>query len=306
MAGWLLMVGSAFLVLLAFDRLTALHTLETRQALEVFVSTSPGSDLGVGVDAVRGAIRTLAMVAAACATAAGILGYQVLRRSRSARVVVTVLAVPIFVAGMVTGGFVSSLVAAAAVMLWLPPSRGWFGDTGAATATAPRPATADPFVPAASAAPHAAVAPAAVARRPRSVVWACVLTWVFASVAALGLVASGVAIALDPAVLLDQLHRQNPELVAAGVNDDLALATSYLMLAGLVFWCLATVVLAVLTYRRVGWARIVHLVSASAAGALSLLGLAAGGSLLLLSLVASAVTVALLLRPDARAWFERR
>ena len=66
------------------------------------------------------------MVAAGCATAAGILGYQVLRRSKSARLALTVLAAPLFLTGMVTGGFVSSLVAASAVMLWLQPARDWF------------------------------------------------------------------------------------------------------------------------------------------------------------------------------------
>lgn len=295
LAGWLLMVGSAFLVLLAFDRLTALHTLETRRSLEAFVSTSPGSDLGVGVETVVATIRTLAMVAAGCATAAGILGYQVLRRSRSARVAVSVLAVPIFLAGMVTGGFVSALVAAAAIMLWLPPSRSWFGDTVAA-----------PSGPAPTARPAASLAPPVAERRPRPVVWACVLTWVFSGLAAIGLVATGVAIALDPAVLLDELHRQNPDLVAAGVTDGLALATTYVMLAGLVVWCVATTVLAVLTFRRVAWARIVHVVSAVAACGLCFVGVALGGGALLPPLVASSVTIALLLRPETRAWSERR
>ena len=36
------------------------------------------------------------------------------------------LAVPLFVTGLVTGGFVSSVVAAAAVMLWFQPARDWF------------------------------------------------------------------------------------------------------------------------------------------------------------------------------------
>ena len=114
LVGWLTMVGSVAVVALVFDRLAGLNSLETRQAVEKFLAEPPGSDLGVGVDGVLSVIRTLSMVAAGCATAAAILGYQVLRRSRSARLALTVLAVPLFVAGMVTGGFVSSLVAASA------------------------------------------------------------------------------------------------------------------------------------------------------------------------------------------------
>src|SRR6476619_7475050 len=128
LAAWLIMVGSALVVLMVFDRITGLHTLETRQSVQKFLSEPPGRDLGLGVEGVLSIIRTAAMVAAGCATAAAILGYQVLRRSRSARVALSVLALPLFLSGMVTGGFLSSVVAAAALMLWLPPSREWFRD----------------------------------------------------------------------------------------------------------------------------------------------------------------------------------
>ena len=114
------------MLLLVFDRVAGLHTLETRESVEQFLAEPPGRDLGLGVDGVLSMMRTLAMVAGGCATAAAILGYHVLQRSRSARLALTILAVPLFVAGMVTGGFVSSLVAASAVMLWFQPSRDWF------------------------------------------------------------------------------------------------------------------------------------------------------------------------------------
>ena len=105
------------------------------------------------------------MVTAGCATAAGILGYQVLRRSRSARAAVTVLAVPLFLAGMVTGGFITSVVAASAAILWLQPARSWFDGT------AP-PARRTPVVPAQPTPPSAPPAPpiapyGAVPRRTR-------------------------------------------------------------------------------------------------------------------------------------------
>jgi hypothetical protein len=302
LVAWLTMVGSVIVVLLVFDRIAGLHTLETRQSVEKFLAEPPGSDLGVGVDGVLSVIRTLAMVTAGCATAAAILGYQVLRRSRSARLALTVLAVPLFFAGLVTGGFVSSLVAASAAMLWLQPAREWFGDS-------PRVAPAAPAAPAAPTAPTATApsVPAAVpAARPSGVTVACVLTWMATGLTTLGLVATGVLLAVQPDALLDEVHRQNPELRSEGVSDDLLVGVTFAMLAAMVLWCVSAAVLAVLVFRRTEWARIVLVVSASTAAALSLIGTAIGAFLLALTLVASVATLALLLRPDVRVWFSQR
>lgn len=307
MVAWLTMVGSVIVVLLVFDRLAGLNTLETRQSVEKFLAEPPGSDLGVGVDGVLSAIRTLAMVTAGCATAAAILGYQVLRRSRSARLALTVLAVPLFFAGMVTGGFVSSVVAAAAVMLWLQPARAWFGDTprvapAAPAAFAPASATASATA-STTAAPLPVATPAA---RPSGVIIACVLTWVATGLAVLGMVAIGVLLAVQPGALLDEVHRQNPQLESEGVTDDLLVGVTFAMIGAIVLWCLSAAALAVLVFRRTEWARIVLVVSASTAAALSLIGSAIGAFLLVLTLVASVATVALLLRPEVRAWFSER
>lgn len=301
MVAWLTMVGSVIVVLLVFDRLAGLHTLETRQSVEKFLAEPPGSDLGVGVEGVLSAIRTLAMVTAGCATAAAILGYQVLRRSRSARLALTILAVPLFFTGMVTGGFVSSLVAASAVMLWLQPAREWFGDR-------PRVAPAAPMTPMAPIAP-ATAAPllvAAPAARPSGVTIACVLTWVATGFTVLGMVATGVLLAVQPDALLDEVHRQNPQLESEGVTDGLLVGVTFAMIAAIVLWCLSAAALAVLVYRRTEWARIVLVVSASTAAVLSLIGTAIGAFLLVLTLVASVATLALLLRPEVRSWFSGR
>ena len=67
---------------------------------------------------------------------------------------ITLLAVPLFVSGLVAGGFLSSLVAASAVMLWLEPSRDWFDGKPAKT-------------PAGARAPHARASGPAACRRPR-------------------------------------------------------------------------------------------------------------------------------------------
>jgi hypothetical protein len=305
LVAWLTMVGSVIVVLLVFDRIAGLHTLETRQSVEKFLAEPPGSDLGVGVDGVLSVIRTLAMVTAGCATAAAILGYQVLRRSRSARLALTVLAVPLFFAGLVTGGFVSSLVAASAAMLWLQPAREWFGDSPRVAPAAPA-APALPTAPAAPATAAPSVAAAVPSARPSGVTVACVLTWMATGLTTLGLVATGVLLAVQPDALLDEVHRQNPELRSEGVSDDLLVGVTFAMIAAMVLWCVSAAVLAVLVLRRSEWARIVLVVSASTAAALSLIGTAIGAFLLALTLVASVATLALLLRPDVRVWFSQR
>ena len=303
MAGWLIMVGSVFALGLVVQRLSGLHTLENLESVQSFLATPPGSDLGVSTDSAITAIRTLLMVTAGCATAAGILGYQVLRRSRSARTAVTVLAVPLFLAGMATGGFVTSIVAASAAILWLQPARAWFDGR-----PLPEPRAAAPVSGAApaGAGPTTPVTAAPVGTRPATVLRACLLTWIFTGLVIIGLVASAVALAVSPDLMLDEVHRENPDIAAQGVSDDMLLVATYLMIAGLVVWSLAAAGLAVLVFRRVDWARIVLIVSAAVCAVFCLIGAALGAFVLAFPLLASIFTVAMLVRPDTRVWFSGR
>lgn len=323
LAGWLIMIGSAIVVAMVFDRVGALHTLETRESVEKFLAEPPGSDLGVGVDGIITLLRITSMVAAGCATAAAILGYQVLRRSRSARLALTVIAVPLFLTGMVTGGFASSVVAAAALMLWLQPSRDWFQGTSTTTNTgaaarAAAPRAQAPVAPAAS--PYAVAQPPAVGGpapapvstatgpdlpRPTAVMRASVLTWIFSGLTAVGLLITAAVIAVSPDTVLDDVHRRSPELEEQGISDDLLLAVTFVMIAAFVLWCVGAAVLAALVLRGVDWARIVLVVSAAIAAAVSLVALLAGAFLLVLLLTASVATILLLVRPDTAAWFHR-
>jgi hypothetical protein len=67
-----------------------------------------------------------ALVVGACAAAAAILGWFVMQRQKSARVALSIVAVPLFVAGLIAGGFLTSMVAVCAAVLWTKPSRDWF------------------------------------------------------------------------------------------------------------------------------------------------------------------------------------
>ncbi len=124
-AAWLIILGSVFVVFSAFGQVSAGSSLETRERIETLLSEPPAEGLGLAVDTVLEILRIVAMVAAAAATATAILGTQVLQRSRSARLWLSVLAVPLFLSAAFIGGFMGALVAAAVVMLWLQPARSW-------------------------------------------------------------------------------------------------------------------------------------------------------------------------------------
>jgi hypothetical protein len=126
-AAWLIMVGSVFVVLTVWDKIAGLHSMESRQALQKLLDQTSAKGVDLDLGTLMTIIKTLSMVAAGCATAMAILGYQTLQRSRSARLALTILAVPLFVTGLATGGFLSSAVAASVATLWLRPARLWFG-----------------------------------------------------------------------------------------------------------------------------------------------------------------------------------
>lgn len=134
-AAWLIMGGSLFVLVSAFEQMAGVQSLDTRRAVQDFLAEPPADGLGVGVQDVLDTMRVLVLITGACATASLILGIQVLQRSRSARLALSVLAVPLFVCGLVVGGIMSSFVAAAVVMLWVQPARDWFNGKEAAAAT---------------------------------------------------------------------------------------------------------------------------------------------------------------------------
>jgi hypothetical protein len=69
--------------------------------------------------------------------------------------------------------------------------------------------------------------------------------------------------------------------------------------AVVILWCLVSMVLAFLAWRRVGWARVTLVVSAAVAGVVSLIAFPVG----LLSAVAAFTTVALLFTGGANDWY---
>jgi hypothetical protein len=126
MAGWVVIGGSIFLVLSVFDTVTSLNSVDMREEISRVLSSSTGSGLGITVSEATTVMRVGLMTAAACGAAAAVLGFFVLQRHRAARVVLSVLALPILLTAPLTGGLVGALVAAATLMMWSGPARDWF------------------------------------------------------------------------------------------------------------------------------------------------------------------------------------
>ncbi len=314
-AGWMIMIGSAVVVFSAFERIAGLRSIESQDSVREFLSKPPGEDLGLSLDQVLDLIQVLSLVAGASATAAGILGFWVLKGSKQARLALVVLAVPLLATGLATGGFVSSLVAVSAVMLWLQPARNWFEGRPPPTPREPRqvavpvaPAVQQPPAPTEPVAwptPYGTRPPAPQPARPSAVVWACVLTCAFCGIVVAALGVTVLVMLASPDALFEELHRQNPDLADQGLTDS-EIRTASLITAGVILpWCAAASGFAIQAFRRVRWGRRALLISASVAGAVSLVGLFAS-PIMVLPLGAAVATVALLARPEVRAWYDAR
>lgn len=336
-AAALIMGGSALIVASVFERIAGLGTLETQQTIDTFLSEPPGDGLGLSATSVETILRVLSMVAGATATATAILGFYVLQRTRSARLGLAVLAVPLFISGMAVGGFLASLVVASSVMLWFQPAKDWFdgvvrrpadaertvgpgaGRVGKHIAPAPPPTGpravqgfgSAPSVPSATAAPsatatllarHQTSAPERAAARPNAVLWACLVTWTVCGLGMIFMALSVLTLIAVPDLVFDEIDRQSPDLAAEGLSRSSVITGTYVSAAVVLLWGAAAVTFAVLAFRRVAWGRTALMICAGVAGVVCLVG-SLFSIVLALPFVASTATFALLMRPEVRAWF---
>jgi len=260
------------------EQIAGLQSLETRELVTDFLSQPPGDALDLDVISALTMLRVLLMLLAACATTAAVLGFSAMKGDTRARLGLSVLAVPIFLGGFATGGFLTSLVAAGTALLWVGPSALWFrGEAVPEPSARPEPRPLPSRQPRPVSTPFAQPQPQAQqatvqqqtrpaeppARRPDAVVWACVLTWAFASLTIVVMAASAVLMASNPQIVFDELARQNADLAD---GDTSVLTEATYVTAGIAgAWSLLAIVLGVLTYRRVGWGRVGLVASAAVA-----------------------------------------
>ncbi|WP_435770253.1 hypothetical protein [Nocardioides sp. SYSU DS0651] len=325
LAGALVIAGSVAVVLAAWQRISSLHTLEVQDGLRQALAEPPLSEAGIGIEGLTTTVRVLCMVAGGAATASAILGFQVYKRSRSARIALTALAPVLLVAGFATDSLFAPLTVAGITLLWLQPTRDWyagrpwvqrFEERRAERLASLRPPGAAPGPPAAgppragagTSGPAAAAPPRpAAGRRPSALIWAIVLTWTGAVFVTVTMLAAIPAL-LDRDTLAEQVERveeqQGRSLESMNLTEDMFLAMMIAIVAAIVLWCLAALVLATLVLRGRNWARITLAVSGACAAPAALAGALVGSPLVLVA-AASGIASWLLLRPDVSAWFRR-
>ena len=323
--GWVVAIASVVLVVTVFDTMANLHSVDTRDRLTKALTTGSLKDLGISVDDAISVIRAGLFVAGVGATVTGILGIFVLQRHTSARIVLTLAAVPVVLTAPVAGGFLAVMIGAATGLLWTRPARDWFagrpvtqpGPVSGESRWTPPPAPVPPMPPppatpgwgqppsgpAVLAAPVPAYPSASwpqQSRVPTPVRVACILTWVFSLLTA-GLYVLLIAfIAVDRGKVIDRL-RENATIQDSSFSDSELIGVLVALSALVILWCLAASFVAVLTWRRHAWAWVLLLVSVGAASFVALLGFPYS----LPNLAACITAFVLLLRPAVRAWFRQ-
>ncbi len=319
MAGALVMLGSVFVVLSAYDKVTRLRSLESREQIESVLAGDFGSSSGLSVESMIEAGQVIAIVAALGAVTAVALGWQVLQRSSGARIGLSVLAPFLLVVGLLVDGFTAALVVAATIALWISPSREWFaGEPIPEPGKRPRQGmqvweqtpnqpTNGPREMSASSGSSSAPAGWSVSgspsdQRPQPLTIAVVLMVVVAAGIFIVTLISLALLISQPEVLLEEVRRQDPELADSGVTDSLLITTSYVSGGIILLWSALTVTMAVLAAgRRPGAARGL-MVCAIVCAAFSLVATFASAGALIPA-VAALVTISCLRRPEVRAWF---
>lgn len=337
LAGGLIIGGSVFVVLAAWQRISTLHTLAVQEELQQVLTEPMTADLGLDADGLATAIRVLCLIGAGAATASAILGIQVFKRSASARIALTVLSPLLFVGGLATAGFLAPMVLAGIVLLWLQPTRDWYAgrpwvqrleERQAArlavirSASRPTPPAAPTHpgphnqlhqpghLPGPVAGPGFGVAPPArgpvVGARPPALVAACAITCVVAVTVVL-LVAGMVAyVSANSEQLFAEVMKDQPAwLDTSQVTERDLVAGIYVLLVGVTACALGAIVLAALAFVGQNWARIVLAIGAAGGAAVSLF-LALGAWPLVILVAALAGTTSLLLRPEVARWYAGR
>lgn len=124
--GWVIAVSSALLVARVYDGMAGLESVDTRDELTRALTSGAAQGLDLTVADALSVMRVGLYIAGLAAVVTGILGIFVLQRHATARVVLTVAAVPVVLTAPLAGGFLGLIVGGATVLLWSPPARDWF------------------------------------------------------------------------------------------------------------------------------------------------------------------------------------
>lgn len=135
-------------------------------------------------------------------------------------------------------------------------------------------------------------------RRPGTVTAAAWLTWIFSGLTVVTFVLVLVVMVAARGRFVEAL-RSDPQVSDLNLSANDIMAGLWVLGVVVLLWCLISMVLAFLAWRRVGWARVTLAVSAGVAAVISLIAFPVG----LLSAVAAVVTVVLLFTGGANEWY---
>lgn len=328
-AGWAIAIASVLLVVAVFDTMGRLESVDMRERLTGTVTSGSARDLGLSVADAIEILRWCLYVSGVAAAASGILGVFVLQRNRGARIGLTVAAVSIVLTASFTGdfpAFLGMLIGAGTALLWTRPARDWFAgrpitvrrpapgpERGQFQSTPPsRPLDWTPpavgraqpppmpgwgQVPIASPWPGMAPGQVVTSDRPAQVRLACILTWVFSGLTALGYLAVLIALTVDSNALIDRL-KESPSWQSS-FDEETVVTVAAVVSVVFVVWSLAAGLLAVLAWRRVRWAWLLLVVSASIAGLVCVLAFPFSVP----HLAAIGASAGMLMRRPTRDWY---
>ncbi|WP_418057756.1 hypothetical protein [Pimelobacter simplex] len=339
LAGALIIGGSVILVLAAWQRIATLRTLTVQESFEKVVQDPLFTGMGWSADDFSMAVRVLCIIGAAAATASAILGFQVYKRSASARVVLTGLAPFVFIGGLVSDAFLTPMVLVGVALLWLQPTRDWYAGrpwvkryeerraarlgtlrppAPSAPASVPAPGAGPDSTSTSAPAPRPLTGPAPIpprlpgqrrrtaaerGPRPPALRLACVLTWASSALAIVGLGFGATFAQRLGEEMFRQMTQQQPKMLEAyQLTESELVATLYLLFVGGALWAVGATVLAGLAYVGHNWARIVLAVSGASAAAVALFFALALWPLVVLVGMLGAATW-LLTRPEVGRWF---
>lgn len=149
-AGVMAASGCGLLVLSLFDAMATIRSADMRDRIAQFLSTPPGSGLGLDTASVVDLLRGVVLLSGALAAAGVVLSIFALQRHRGARVGLSVAAGLMLVSATFVSGILPVVVAVAAMMMWGRDARDWFNGRpaqarpGRGSATRDDPSTGPP------------------------------------------------------------------------------------------------------------------------------------------------------------------
>lgn len=343
MGAWVAGGCSAAMLLVVGSVISRIRSVDFRDGVATFLSQQRAAGISMSLDTALVVIRVGLMVCGAAAAAILVFAYFAARRDRSARIAMSVLAVPMLVTGVFIDPFLAGFVVAATVLLWTSPARAWFagrspvpagGPTGAqAPSVSPwgqtvrsgpdSPTRVDQPVGAAPPAPApvpqpmsqqgpqqgsqqgSAQGPGAGTRPVRVLIAGSLAAVMSVLMFAFMVLTAFVVQSSTGRDDLRQVLRDNPSFSGSTLSVD-GLAVACAVVAGvLALWSLAALAFAGFAIAGQRWARVALLISAGLAGLLAL-----GCSLVfpgfLVITAATMLTGVLLINPDVNAWYAGR